>query len=463
MFLNKELNNVDVVCINTLNRKDRKKRIIQQLKNKKIPFRFYTTKLNKDPKRGCLESHLNVIQEAIKRGNKYLIVFEDDIKIIRSLLPFPKVPENWDMLYFGGTVQDNLGNYDENWTRVATWTCHAYIINLQNKEFLADFFKVKDYDKEIDEYLMKNIHYKYNCYMLNPMRIIQRDDYSDIEKQNVSYNFMESTLEGFIQPDFENTPNGGKGMKMDFIPPELLPNVSIITPTYNRRKIFSMAIRNFQMIEYPADKLEWIIIDDTPETEDSVEDILPKDYRIRYIHIKTKEKINISHKRNMGVKEAKYDYIVHMDDDDYYLPGSVMFRIKALMQYSKRGVGCVGCSRTGSYDIMTNKSNIVSDGFISLSEASMAYTKKFWEKQQFNELDESSEYRSFIKNRFREVLDMPYSYIIISITHTKNITGNLRKVEKNKLINKKTGEDMNFYDTFDEETKVFIDYLRKNL
>ena len=112
---------------------------------------------------------------------------------------------------------------------------------------------------------------------------------------------------------------------------------------------------------------------------------------------------------------------------------------------------------------MTNTSNIVSDGFISLSEASMAYTKKFWENQQFNEFDEFSEYRSFIKNRFREILDMPYSYIIISIMHTKNITGNLRKVEKNKLTNKKTGEDMNFYDTFDEETKVFIDYLRKNL
>jgi len=463
MYLNSDFYNLDVVCINTTKRKDRKKRMLQHFKNKKIPVRFHTSRLHKDPKRGCLEAHINVVEDAIKGGKKKLFVFEDDAKIIRSLTPFPTPPSDWCMLYFGGTVHDNMGDYDENWTRIATWTCHAYIINLENKEFVADFLRAREQDKEIDEYLIKNIHYKYKCYMTNPMRIIQRDDYSDIEKQKITYDFMEGTLKGFKQPDFEITPGGNKAIKIDFVPPELLPSVSIITPTYNRRKLFAMAIRNFQSFEYPADKLEWIIIDDTPDPDYSVEDMLPKDYRIKYVPVKTKDKMSVAHKRNIAVKEAKYDYIVHMDDDDYYPPGSVMFRVKALMQYADKGVGCVGCSRVGIYDIVENKSSIATDGMISLSEASMAYTKDFWRKQQFNELEDFGEYKSFIQGRFGEILDMPYSYIIIAMSHKSNFTGTTKRIDKNVLINKETGKEMNFYDTFEDETKVFIDYLKKVL
>lgn len=463
MYLNQELKNVEVVCINTTSRKDRKKRMVQQFKNRKIQVRFHTSKLKEDAKRGCLEAHLNVVEDALKRGVKQLLVFEDDAKIIRPLTPFPTPPTDWSMLYLGGTVHDNMGAYNENWTRIATWTCHAYLLNLENDALVADFLKAREQEKEIDEYLMKTVHYKYKCYMINPMRVIQLDGYSDIEKQKVTYDFMESTLDGFRQPEFETTMGGNKAIKIDFVPPELLPSVSIITPTYDRRKLFAMAIKNFQAIEYPADKLEWIIIDDTPDPDYSVEDMLPKDYRIKYVPVKTKDRMSVAHKRNIAVKEAKYDYIVHMDDDDYYPSGSVMFRVKALMQYADKGVGCVGCSRVGIYDIVQDKSSIATDGLISLSEASMAYTKDFWRKQQFNEGEEYGEYRSFIQGRFGEILDMPYSYIIIAMSHKKNFTGTSKRIDKNVLINKETGKEMNFYDTFDDETKVFIDYLRKVL
>ena len=470
MFLNHQLNNVEVVCINLAKRKDRKKRMRLQAKNHHIPLRYYTARTNPDPKRGCLESHLNVIEEAIQRNkSKYLLVLEDDAKIIRPLKNIPLPPSDWDMLYFGGTVHDNMGQYSDDWTRVATWTCHAYLLNLENKPLIEDILKARtavitengqERSPEIDEYLIKNVHYKYKCYMTNPMRVIQRTGYSDIEKGKVDYDFMENTLNGFRQPDFETTVAGNKAIKIDFVPPELLPPVSIITPTYDRRKLFSMAIRNFQAFEYPPDKLEWIIIDDTPDEDYSVKDMLPKDYRIKYVPVSTKEKMSVAHKRNIGVKEAKYDYIVHMDDDDYYLPGSIMFRVKALMQYANKGVGCVGCSRVGIYDLVEDKSSIATDGMISLSEASMAYTRQFWEKQQFNELEEFGEYRSFIQGRFDQILEMPYSYIMIALVHKNNFTGTSKRIDKNVIINKETGKEMNFYDTWDDDTKAFIEDLR---
>lgn len=474
MNLNQHLKNIDCVCINLATRKDRKTRMRLHCKSKNIPIRFYTVKLHDDPKRGCLESHCNAIEYAIKKNtkkqeHKYLLVLEDDAKIIRNLTDFPVPPltedgkDDWDMLYLGGTVHNNLGKYDENWTRIATWTCHAYIINLQNQNLINDFLKARDQDKEIDEYLIKNIHYKYKCYMITPMRIIQRDGYSDIEKGNVNYDFMEDTLKGFRTPDYEKTVGGNMALKLDFVPPELLPPVSIITPTYHRRKLFPMAIRNFQLFEYPPEKLEWIIIDDSDDPDKSVEDILPKDKRIRYVPIKTKDRMSVAHKRNIGCREAKNEYIIHMDDDDYYPPGSVMFRIKLLMQYKDKDIGCVGCSRVGIYDITQNKSSIATDGMISLSEASMGYTKDFWRKQQFNELEDFGEYKSFIQGRFQQILDVPYSYIIIALSHKQNFTGTSKRIDKNVLINKETKEEMNFYDTWDEETQEFINYLRKTI
>ncbi len=468
MYLNNKLSKLDVTCINLTTRKDRCILMRAQCKNKKIPIKFYTARPHLDPKRGCLESHIHVIENAIKRDKcKYLLILEDDAKIIRSLQPFPDPPmnqdgsHNWDILYLGGTVHENRGKYDENWIKIATWTCHAYIINLENKDLINDIFKAKDQDKEIDEYFIKNIHYKYKCYMINPMRIIQRDGYSDIEKNKINYNFMEDTLKGFKKPEYEKTIAGNRGLKLDFIPPELLPFVSIITPTYNRRKLFPMAIRNFQSFEYPSEKLEWIIIDDSDNESKSIEDLIPKDKRIRYVHVKTKDKMSVAHKRNVGCRESKYDIIVHMDDDDYYPPGSIMIRIKSLLQYRDKGVECIGCSRVGIYDIVHNKSSIATDGIISLSEASMAYTKKFWIEQQFNEIEYFGEYRSFIQNRFDKILDMPYSYIIIAICHKTNFTGTTKRIDKNVLMNKETNKEMNFFDTFDEETQVFINDLRR--
>lgn len=471
MFLNSKLNLINLQCINLQTRKDRKTRMKLQAKNHALStLGYYTAKPDlTNPKRGCLRSHLAVIRKALQEKDKYpyLMVLEDDAKIIRPLTPFPNPPDDWAMLYLGGTVHHNMERYNADWVRMATWTCHAYLLNLTNQALIADILQAENEEKEIDEYLIRNIHYKYRCYMITPMRIIQRDGYSDIEKAQVKYDFMETTLEGFQKPAFEHTFAGNQSLKVDFVPPELLPAVSIITPTYGRRKLFPMAIRNWQLIQYPAEKLEWIIIDDTPSDKmETIEDILPRnDRRIKYVALETQknERLSVAHKRNIGVKEAKYDYLIHMDDDDYYPEGSVMMRVKMLLQYGEKGVGCVGCSKVGIYDLVENKSSIATDGNLSLSEASMGYTRRFWEKRNFNELEREGEYKSFISGRFDEILDVPYNYVIIACFHRNNFTGMAKRIEKNVLVNKNTGKEMNFYETWDEETRDFVKHLRKCL
>ena len=89
------------VCINLKSRKDKKKYMKILCRRKKIPIKYYLAEKHKNPRRGCLESHLNVIQKAIEQGHKSVLILEDDVKFIRPLSQLHTPPEDWDMLYLG--------------------------------------------------------------------------------------------------------------------------------------------------------------------------------------------------------------------------------------------------------------------------------------------------------------------------------------------------------------------------
>ena len=163
--------------------------------------------------------------------------------------------------------------------------------------------------------------------------------------------------------------------------------------------------------------------------------------------------MTIAQKRNYCCDMAKGDIIIHMDDDDYYPPESVSCRVKILMKYRENGILCVGSSKIGLYDIIENKSAIIGDGNLSLSEASMGYWRIFWEQQKFNEFEETGEYRVVLEGRFENVMDIPFSFVICAIKHPFNMV--------NKKINNKY--NFNFYDGWDEEVQDFIVSLRKSL
>ena len=59
-----------------------------------------------------------------------------------------------------------------------------------------------------------------------------------------------------------------------------------------------------------------------------------------YVYLKLwsviENKLNIGRKRNICVEKASHPYLVLMDDDDYYQPGSVKYRIEQMIKnYTK--------------------------------------------------------------------------------------------------------------------------------
>jgi len=473
--MNSFLENTKIVVINLKERTDKKKYIQDTFQKKNIKYEFFEAQKHKNPKRGCLESHLNVIQKALAQNYKKLLIFEDDVKFIGSFNQLKVPPNDWDMLYLGGTVHRVVNRDHSKYPRVMTWTTHAYFINLERPELISEIQKVKDYDGEIDRYYLEKIHPHYKAYMCDPMIAIQKEGYSDIENQEVSYDFMQSTLQGLRVPDHEVSSEGHYVLKLDPIDSKDLPKVSIITPTYKRRKLFDMALYNFENFDYPKKKIEWVIVDDSPKKvdkngwvdDDGVEDMVRHIRNVKYVRLEAgNEPLTVAMKRNIGVSNASADYIVHMDDDDYYPPESIRARIQLLLKYQKEDIHCVGSTLIGTYNILNNTSSMSSDGPISLSEASMAYTKKFWETRGFDDDCVRGEHKYFSEQRLHQIMDIPYSFIIIAMNHRSNMSNELRgddNLLKFSENNEKHGNVANFYDTWDIETQMFIIELRKHI
>ena len=130
-----------------------------------------------------------------------------------------------------------------------------------------------------------------------------------------------------------------------------LPTVSVVTLTHNRKKFFRLAIFNFNQIDYPRDKLEWIIYD-TSNKENQVEDLLPTEdkrnkYNMKYFKSECLESIGES--RNFAMKHCSNDIIVLFDDDDYYPAESVKNRVTPFIDDSSLNI--VACSALGTFEI----------------------------------------------------------------------------------------------------------------
>lgn len=207
-----------------------------------------------------------------------------------------------------------------------------------------------------------------------------------------------------------------------FPPESELPDVSIVTLTYNRRIFMPLAKYSYMIQSYPEQKLEWVIVDDG----DSIEDTLIGIPNVKYVHLDTKR--SIGEKRNIGVQSAMYDTIVMMDDDDVYPNNSVLHRVAMMGKEPKKQ--CVFSSTIPCYDIQKHISfmNVPPYGLAMsqrVSEASLAFTRQFWENRKFTDI-QIAEGDAFIHGREEMCREVSPQEVIVSLVHGKNTSA--RKV-----------------------------------
>lgn len=242
----------------------------------------------------------------------------------------------------------------------------------------------------------------------------------------------------FINVDIDKNEDGSMKLCLPQVPEEelleQLPNVSIVTITKNRGEFAGIMLHNWLNIYYPREKLEWVILDDSdPDYPYQLEDYIPHDDpNIKFYRYN--EHLKIADKRNKAVQLTNYEYIVHMDDDDYYFPDSVLAKIRIIDHYNCSGVLSMPL---GVYDLMERKSAIFSISSKNgmdcndVPEASLAYKKQYWRNHPFISVTEkgNSEGVGFIGKRHNKWANVHFMFNMISITHSTNVTNHNRRVD----------------------------------
>jgi len=121
------------------------------------------------------------------------------------------------------------------------------------------------------------------------------------------------------------------------------PKVTVIIPTYNRANLLPRAIKS--VLNQTLKDFELIIVDDasTDNTREVVEEIQKKDKRIKYIRL-DKNSGAPAHPKNVGIQNAKGDYIAFLDHDDEWLPEKLEKQIQLFKNPKKKNLGFVGCN-----------------------------------------------------------------------------------------------------------------------
>jgi glycosyl transferase family 25 len=193
----------NVFYINLESRVDRKQHVEEELsKIGLIANRFNAIKLN-DGAVGCSISHLKCLEMAKRNNWEHIMIVEDDILFLNpelfknQLNKFLKKHNNFDVVLIAGNNMPPYQKIDDSCVKVCRCqTTTGYIVQRHYYDTLINNIRegVKKLMSNpalhvqyaIDKYWFK-LQEKDNWYLITPLTVTQREDYSDIEKRHTNY------------------------------------------------------------------------------------------------------------------------------------------------------------------------------------------------------------------------------------------------------------------------------------
>jgi hypothetical protein len=206
---------------------------------------------------------------------------------------------------------------------------------------------------------------------------------------------------------------------------ENCPSISIITLVYNRPKFIENACLNLLSTDYPKEKIEWVVIDDSEPDKSPSNRVIQFQEQFPGVvtYIPLVKKTSIGQKRNIAIEKAKHDIILMMDDDDHYPVTSFRRRVAYLLKGRKQ-YECAVCTTIAMYDLQTGISAVnVPPYDLGLgqrcSEATLTFTRNFWISRKFGDIS-LSEGEEFLTERENQIVEMPPQQIIVALSNGTN-------------------------------------------
>lgn len=221
---------------------------------------------------------------------------------------------------------------------------------------------------------------------------------------------------------------------MDPLPPVLSPEecppISVITLIHNRKKFWDLACHTMMITDYPKEKIEWVIVDDSDDpaeqNADRIVATLDAAAPIRGVYVPKTTKRPVSEKRNIGVYKATNPIVLFMDDDDHYPPTSFRRRVSWLVKHPWKAQA-TACTTIACYDLRTGVSAVNQPPMElplgqRVSEATLTFYKSWWDTKKFPVGTMVGEGDEFIAGRERDVLELPPQQILVAFSHGRNVS-----------------------------------------
>ncbi len=119
------------------------------------------------------------------------------------------------------------------------------------------------------------------------------------------------------------------------------PKISVIIPTYNRGNLIQNTINS--VLNQTFTDWELLVIDDgsTDNTKEIVQEFIKKDSRVKYFY---EENSGCpSGPRNLGVENAKGEYVAFLDSDDEWFPTKLEKQLDIFTNSKNPKLGVVAC------------------------------------------------------------------------------------------------------------------------
>ena len=217
------------------------------------------------------------------------------------------------------------------------------------------------------------------------------------------------------------------------------PNVSIVTLLHDWSELYVLFDHHWNTIEYPKEKLEWIIVDDSKEDHSH---LIPSHNNILYIRISQEEgfldKIEFPNDKDDVIKNlftkfgrlpngflrdyavglTEHDYILHYDIDTIYNPKTLQRKLRFL---KSNRLECIYCKAMLAYDIY-GKTLYKVDDDVNGFESTLFHTRDFWKRSGFKWSDINNEAVSFYYGKgLDRQMDNYYDTIkILSVANIHN-------------------------------------------
>lgn len=271
-----------------------------------------------------------------------------------------------------------------------------------------------------------------DAFMAADMTVVRREQKAAAFKRNEDFVLQISAL--FAKPSVSTAPSGTPSSPIQrMLSDAELPSISVVTLLYNRRKFVDLALHNLLVTDYPKDKIEWVVVEDSDITEEQAADKVIKFGResaplsVSYIPVPSTKKIRntIGMKRNTGISRAQNDIILFMDDDDHYPPSSFRRRVSTLLTHSWKPKAAA-CTTIACYDLLKGMSAVNTPPWDlplrkRISEATLVFYKNWWEAKGFPEVS-VAEGEGFLEGREGDVLELPPQQMIVAMSHKTNST-----------------------------------------